>query len=260
MTKSQRSKSPTRKPSSGKTARRKRKSPNPWLTWGLGAAAVFVVGALIWSAIARGSGPPASAVRAHEEFAGVTGASFAAGTTRLRYPDPGKKGEGVQWLPALGDEDAPVVVIEFSDIYCSHCRVYHQTAFENILQEYVATGKVRYVDHYFGFAQSINDGAVEAQLCAAEQGKYFTFKTALFASAASGALDITTAARGAGLHLSAFDACRRSRRYQQTVQEIALIDNMGVTATPTFFVNGHEVRGNRPDEIRRLIDAALLAQ
>ena len=127
------------------------------------------------------------------------------------------------------------------------------------MQEYVATGKVRYVDYYFGFPQSISAGAVEAMMCAAEQGKYFAFKTALFSTVAEGELDIVTAARGVGLHLNAFDTCRRIRRYQDTVPEIALTDNMGVTATPTFFVNWQEVRGNRPDEIRQLIEAALLA-
>ena len=260
MVKSQRSKKPLRKPTSGKPTRRRRKSQNQWLKWGIVAAAVFVIGALVWTAIARGSGPPASAVRAYEEFAGVTGTSFDAGPTRLRYPDPGNKGGGVQWLPALGDENAPVVVIEFTDIYCSHCRVFHQTSFEDILQEYVATGKVRYVDYYFGFPQSINDGAVEAQMCAAEQGKAFTFKTTLFATTVTGALDITSAARNAGLHLNSFNTCRRSRRYQATVQEIVVSNNMGVTGTPTFFVNGEPVVGNRPDEIRRLIEAALLSQ
>jgi hypothetical protein len=260
MAKSQRSRKPVHKSSFGKTARRKRKSQDPWLKWEIGAAIIFVVGALIWTAVARGSGPPASAVRAYEEFAGVTGTSFDAGLTRLRYPDPGNKGGGVQWLPALGDENAPVLVIEFSDIYCSHCRVFHQTSFEDILQEYVATGKVRYVDYYFGFPQSISDGAVEAFMCAAEQGKYFTFKTALFETTVTGGLDITTAGRNAGLHLDAFNTCRRSRRYQTAVQEIVVANNMGVTGTPTFFVNGEPVVGNRPDEIRRLIEAALPTQ
>ncbi len=254
-----RARQPARKPSSVKTGSKKRKAQTQWLKWGIGGAVVFVVGMLIWTAVARTGGPPAAAVRAYEEYAGITGTSYDAGSTTQQYPDPGKKGKGVQWLPALGAEDAPVVVIEFSDIYCSHCRVYHQTAFDALLQEYVATGKARYVDYYFGFAQSIGDGAVEALMCAAEQGKYFAFKTALFATVAEGALDMTTAARGAGLHLSAFDTCRRTRRYQETVPEIALTDNMGVTATPTFFVNGEEVKGNRPDEIRRLIEAALLA-
>lgn len=257
MAKSQQGNKSARRFSSRKASYRRRKQQSSLWRWGIGAAVIFVIGAMIWTAAARTSKPPASAVRPYEEFAGVSGTSFDAGTTTLRYPDPGEKARGVQWLPALGDEDVPVVMIEFSDIYCGHCRVYHHTGFEEILQEYVVTGKVRYVDYYFGFSQSISEGVVEAEMCAAEQGKYFAFKTVLFESAASGALDIAAAARDAGLHLSSFNACRRSRRYQETVQEIAIIDNMGVTATPTFFINGEQVLGNRPDEIRRLIEAAL---
>ncbi|MGC9393382.1 MAG: hypothetical protein ACP5J4_00850 [Anaerolineae bacterium] len=90
MAKLRRRKKQTRKP-----AHRKRKSQDQWLRWGIGAAVIFVVGAMIWTAVARGSGPPASAVRSYEEFIGVTGTSFAAGMTVLRYPNPGKKGGGV---------------------------------------------------------------------------------------------------------------------------------------------------------------------
>ena len=140
----------TRRPSSVKTAGRKRTAQTQWLKWGIGAAVVFVIGVMIWTAVTRASGPPASAVRAYEEYAGVTGSSYNAGSTTQRYPDPGKKGKGVQWLPALGD--APVVVIEFSDIYCGHCRVIIKRALD-ALRRCPTGGAV--CGLLFGFAQSM---------------------------------------------------------------------------------------------------------
>jgi cytoskeletal protein RodZ len=96
MAKSQGSKKTARKPSSRRASYKKRKSQNQWLRWGIGAAALFVISVLVWTAVMRESEPPASAVRAYEEFSGVTGTSYDAGTTALRYPDPGQKGGGVQ--------------------------------------------------------------------------------------------------------------------------------------------------------------------
>jgi len=53
--------------------------------------------------------------------------------------------------------------------------------------------------------------------------------------------------------------CRSDQRYAAAVQEMAFVDNMGVRATPTFFVNGQMISGNVPNEIRKMIDEALIA-
>jgi protein-disulfide isomerase len=202
---------------------------------------------------------PDKGYREQEWFASVTGLSFDAGETSYDYPDPAGLGSGRQWLPALGDVDAPVVVMEFSDVFCGHCRDYSLDNLAGILEDYVATGDVRYVDHFFGFGQTLREGVVMAEMCAAEQGRYFEYKHALFQTVEAGAFDLDRAALVAGMDMNAFRTCREEERYSEAMQEMVFVDNRGVNATPTFFINDQMVSGNRPDEIRRLIEAELAA-
>ncbi|MBN1248445.1 MAG: DsbA family protein [Anaerolineae bacterium] len=190
----------------------------------------------------------------------MNGVSHDGGETSFAYPNPAGLPDNRQWLPALGEEDAPVVVMEFSDIFCSHCRSFNLDNLPGILEDYVATGEVRYVAHFFGFASSLEQGAVQAEVCAAEQGRYFEFVHALYQSIELGDYNIDRSARLAGLDTQQFDQCREERRYAEALQEMLFVDNNGVAATPTFFVNGQEVAGNNPDRLRMLIEAELAAQ
>lgn len=252
--------SKSRRPSRSSTryrTRKQRSQVSKWLPWAIGGAVVLVIALVAGRALlaprAPGRGP-----REEEWLSGVSGHSYDAGPTDHAYPDPAGLGEGRKWLPALGSEDAPVVVMEFSDIFCGHCRNYNLNALPDLLEDYVATGKVRYVDHYFGFSQTVQGGVMAAQMCAAEQGRYFEYKHALFQVIELGDFDLERAARSAGVELPAFRACQRENRYLGAMQEMVMVDNMGVTGTPTFFINGEPISGNLPDEIRAMIDAALV--
>jgi protein-disulfide isomerase len=245
----------------GKTAykrRRRSKEMNRWLPWAIGGAIVLMV-VLVVVQRATLSQSPDKGYRDQEWFAGVTGTSYNAGETEHTYPDPANLGDGQQWLPALGEVNAPVVVMEFSDVFCGHCRDYNLDHLESILEEYVASGQVRYVDHYFGFGQSLQEGVVLAEMCAAEQGRYFEYKHALFQTVEAGAFDLDRAALVAGMDMDAFRTCREEQRYAEAMQEMVFVDNNGVNATPTFFINEQMISGNRPDEIRQAIEAELTA-
>ena len=239
------------------TRRRSTKNQGKWLPWTLGAAVILLVGLLVYNSV-RKSGTDEPGPRGYEALFGVQGTSYNAGETEYTYPDPANLGAGQQWLPSLGDASAPVTIIEFSDLFCSHCRTYNLTHLEGILNDYVSKGAVRYVDHFYGFANTLETGAVDALMCAAEQGHYFEFKHTLFQSVEVNAFDINRAARVSGLEMSIFKDCMESGRYKAAIQEMLFEDNMGVNVTPTFFVNGKEITGNRPDEIRQAIEDALV--
>ncbi|MGC9469747.1 MAG: DsbA family protein [Anaerolineae bacterium] len=254
MAKSSRSRS-----GSARYRRRKREQAvAKWLPWAIAAAIILMIAALVARRLmtpqSPGDGP-----REEEWLSGVTGLSYDAGTTDYIYPDPAGLGEGHRWLPALGEPTAPVTVIEFSDIFCGHCREYNLESLPDLLEDYVATGDVRYVDHYYGFAETVQQGIVMAEMCAAEQGRYFEFKHALFQTIEVGGFDIERAARVAGVDPELFSECRDEERYAPALQESAFVENMGVNSTPTFFINGERISGNRPLEIRAMIDAALAA-
>lgn len=237
-------------------SRRDRRRSQTWLPWGIGGALLLVVVLVVVQSLlspkSPGKGP-----REAEWLSGVTGYPYDAGETHYLYPNPAGSEAGRKWLPALGKVDAPVVIVEFSDIFCSHCRNYGLNALPEILDEYVATGKVRYVDHFYAFTRSLEEGAALSTLCAAEQGRYFEFKHALFQSLELGTYDVGRAARVAGIDDNQFETCVQDQRYLDALQEMVFIDNSGVSATPTFFVNGTMISGNDLEGIRRLIDEAL---
>lgn len=242
-----------------KSLAKRRKQEARLIPWIVGTIVLVVIGGVLWNRSFFGLFSPKVEGRGFEELFGVTGTPYDAGETSYVYPNPAGNKDKRKWLPALGAEDAPVVVMEFSDIYCGHCRAFHMTSLEGILKDYVATGEVRYVDHYFGFPQTVADGVVEAEMCAAEQGRYFEFKHALFQRVSASGVNIDQAVHDAALDVRTFKTCRSSGKYRQAQGEIVFVDNMDVNATPTFFVNGTKIEGNRPEELRRLIDEALKA-
>ncbi len=192
---------------------------------------------------------------AQESFLGLTGAPYNDGATQVRYPGGPS---GTRWLPALGAEDAPVTLMEFSEIFCGHCRIFNVNSLEGILTDYVATGKVRYVGHLMAFNRTESLQYLGAAMCAAEQGKYFAYEHAVFAAIGNNTFDLDAAAREVGLNVEQFSACKTENRYADAVVDASSAAyQRGVTATPTFFVNGQKVQGNNPDEIRRLIEEAL---
>ena len=243
--------------SSRSRSRRHRQRSQAWLPWGIGGAVLLVVILVVVQSLQSSSASPGNGPREVEWISDVTGYSYDAGETDYVYPNPAGFEAGRKWLPALGEEDAPVVIIEFTDIFCGHCRNYSLDNLPEILDEYVATGKVRYVDHFYGFANSLERGTALSTLCAAEQGRYFEYKHALFESLEAGTYDVGSAARAAGIDDDQFAECIQDQRYLEALQEMVFIDNSGVSATPTFFVNGKMISGNDPVGIRRLIDQAL---
>jgi len=183
-----------------------------------------------------------------ETFAGLEGVPYDAGETEVVYPGPAA---GVRWLPALGEADALVTVIEFSSIGCGHCANFNLATLDSLLRDYVATGDVRYVSHFIGGQSSLI-----SELCAAEQGQYFAYERAAFQGQ-----NIESVA---GVDIAALNACKEENRYQEAAVDASRhASSMGVSGTPTFIIRTEAdeqmVVGNRPDEVRRVIDEALSA-
>ncbi|MFW6069215.1 MAG: DsbA family protein [Chloroflexota bacterium] len=161
-----------------------------------------------------------------------------------------------------GEPDAPVTVVEISDYACIHCRNFNvEGPADDLEAEYVETGQVRWVVLPYS-SNSMTEPAAEAAFCVAEQGVFFEYQREMFArfgtDGAYSSDSIRSAAETAGADLEAFDACLSNSANADLLQQnrTASLD-AGVTATPTFFVNGEKVEGNAPQEIRRHIDSVL---
>jgi protein-disulfide isomerase len=190
-----------------------------------------------------------------ESFADLEGEPFVSGETSVAYPGV----DGVRWLPSLGSKNAPVTVMEFSEIFCGHCRSYNVNNLPKILEEHVKTGQVRYVGHLMAFSRPQSRAYLGAAMCAMEQGKYFAYEHAAFQNLSSGGgEELEASAEEAGLDMEAFNTCVEEERYAEAVEDVSNhAFQMGVNATPTFFVNGEMVQGNNPARISQLILEAL---
>lgn len=160
--------------------------------------------------------------------------------------------------PARGPDNAPVTVVEFSDFQCPFCGRAHDTV-EQVMQAYA--GKVRLVFRQFPLDMHKNAGkAAEAALCANEQGKFWEYHDVLFKNQQT--LEIAQLkdhANGVGLDQAKFASCLDSGKFAKAVQDdMAAGQQVGVSGTPAFFINGVMLSGAMPfDEFKRVIDQEL---
>ena len=84
--------------------------------------------------------------------------------------------------PVIGNSDAPITIIEFSDFQCPFCARFHTQTLPLLLEEYIEQGKVKLVFRDFPI-QSIHPNALPASVaaeCANEQGKFREMHDMLF--------------------------------------------------------------------------------
>lgn len=160
--------------------------------------------------------------------------------------------------PAIGPQGAPVRVVEFTDYQCPFCGRSRPTV-NQILDTY--KGKVRYVlkDFPLSFHKDAFK-AHEAAYCAGDQGKYWEMSKKLFGNQREIQVeDLRKYAGDLKLDTKKFNDCLdagkhadRVRQNQQQGQDV------GVSGTPAFFVNGRMISGAQPfEKFKEVIDAEL---
>lgn len=157
----------------------------------------------------------------------------------------------------LGNPDAPVTIVEFSDYQCPFCARHFQETWPQLQGEFVNTGRVRYVFKDFPLTGIHPQApkAHEAARCAGEQDAYWTMHDRLFAGQSEWAgrsnhVDVFKRyAAELGLDTAAFDACLDSGRWTSAVNtDLAEGISLGAKGTPTFFINGYPLVGAQPYE------------
>ncbi|MBI4361315.1 DsbA family protein [Candidatus Micrarchaeota archaeon] len=165
-----------------------------------------------------------------------------------------------------GKSDAKVTVVEFSDYQCPFCRKSFNEVIPSLFKDYVDAGKVRFI--FKDFPLSFHPNApvyAEAARCAGDQGNYFEMHDKIFAEQdklGPGTVDVPFDKKWAeelGLNAATFNECFDSGKYTQAVQQdFADGVKVGVSGTPTFFVNGLAIVGAQPYAvITQAIDAEL---
>ena len=161
--------------------------------------------------------------------------------------------------PARGPANAPVTIVEFADFECPFCGGLYPTL-KLIEQNYA--DKVRFVYRQFPltnihrFAQK----AAEASLCAHDQKRFWEFHDSMFSDQSR--LDVAALKQRAatlGLNAAAFNTCLDSGSKAEAIRkDIEEARKAGVSSTPTLFINGRLMTGNRSyAEIREVIEDEL---
>ncbi len=155
--------------------------------------------------------------------------------------------------PVLGNSDAPVTIIEFSDYQCPFCKRFFNTTFPDLEREYIKTGKVKYVfrDFPLDFHKQATKAA-EAAHCAGEQGKYWDMHDKIFKNQSEIQVEnLKTYASDIGLNTNSFNSCVDSGKYASEVdKDLDDAKKIAVSGTPTFFigksqVNSKEISGKK---------------
>jgi protein-disulfide isomerase len=171
---------------------------------------------------------------------------------------------------AIGNENAPIKIIEYASLTCSHCAHFHNEILPGLKAKYIDTGKV-----YLEFREfPLDDAALKATLTARclPEDKYESFVALLFKSQEQWArnVDYMTSLRQnaklAGMSDATFDACQNEPMLKLKVAENMQVakDKWKISATPTFIVNeGTEtIQGAQPLEnfervFRKITDGAV---
>ncbi len=176
--------------------------------------------------------------------------------------------------PSLGRADAPVTLVEFSDFQCPFCGRFFATTLPTLKQDYIDTGKLRYVFRDFPLDQLHPNArmAAEAAHCAGERGKYWEMHDVLFQNQrALAPSQLAEYARAVGVAGPEFEQCVASGRYAPQIER-GLTDGAaaGVQGTPGFVigrttaadtVEGTPIRGAQPvEKFRRIIEQWLAQQ
>ena len=161
--------------------------------------------------------------------------------------------------PFKGEKTAKVTLIEFSDYQCPFCARFSRETLPKIEEEYIKTGKVKYVFRDFPIVTIHKDAfkAAEAADCAGEQEKYWQMHDRLFANQKSLKLeDLPKHAEALGLNRAAFETCLKSGKYFQEVQA-DFKDGLkaGVKSTPTFFLGLTHENDNTVKALRTVAGA-----
>jgi protein-disulfide isomerase len=139
----------------------------------------------------------------------------------------------------LGSADAPVLIIEFSDLQCSFCARHASQTLPELRRNYIDTGKLRYAVRDLPLPRhKYAVPAAVAARCAGEQGKFWEMRQAIYLS--RGRLDREPYAQMAGelgLDIERLEACRRDGRQLEKVRaDAALAAGEGIASTPAFVI------------------------
>ncbi|UCC91726.1 MAG: DsbA family protein [Candidatus Aenigmatarchaeota archaeon] len=152
-----------------------------------------------------------------------------------------------EYNPVLGQEDAPVTFSVFGDYKCSYTKQLFEEVLPQLKESYIDTGKVKLVYKHL-VAHEESKIAAEASLCAHDQGKFWPFVSIILENteewSQGGNITFDKYANELGLDENAFSDCLDQHSHRIHVEkDYDEGKELGVSGTPTFFINGMKIEG-----------------
>lgn len=232
--------------------------------WALPAVLVVVVGAALLVGCGRASSPGGQSPAPLTERASNPSTPERPGEqsfelssrqdSNLAGVPAGITEEGT---PYRGDPNATVTLVEFSDFQCPFCRRHFLQTQPTLDERYIAKGVVRHVFKHFPLSRihPQAEPAAQAALCAGVQGKFWPMHDLLFqrqdewAGQDDAATYFRRYAKELGLDMALYDACWQAQPFTDLIRrDVEEGQALGVTGTPTFFVNDWRIEGAQPLE------------
>ena len=212
-----------------------------------------------FAANAQGYGNAESGTQTQEQQQGTQGTQGAPDTQQVEQPD-------IENRPMMGDPDAPITIVEYSDFECPFCQRYFQQTYPTLKEEYIDTGKVNlvYKDFPLNNIHPLAEPAAIASKCvfklSGSDETFFEYHDTIFnnqnvlseSNLKKWALDV-------GVSESNYETCIENPEIASQVQaDLEEGTQLGVTGTPSFVIDGELLVGAQPiSAFRDVIDSKL---
>ncbi|POF34752.1 thioredoxin domain-containing protein [Roseibium marinum] len=172
---------------------------------------------------------------------------------------PGPLGDKV-----LGEEDAPVTIVEYASMTCGHCANFHKQTYSDMKKDYIDTGKVRFIFREFPL-DPVAAAAFMLARCAPAD-KYFEIVDIMFEQQRSWAFtdnpyqSLLDFSKQIGFTQESFEECLTNQGLLDAVNAVKDrgAGEFGVNSTPTFFINGEKHSGALSiDELGKIVEESL---
>jgi protein-disulfide isomerase len=181
-------------------------------------------------------------------------APAASSVPAAAAPDTGPVKVSIDDDAVLGDKNAPLTMVEFSDYECPFCKRYFDQTYPELKKNYIDTGKLKVVfrDLPLTFHDPMATKEAVAANCAKEQGgdaAYYKMHDAMFTQTTSNGTGLSvdklyTIAGEIGMNAANFKTCLDSDKYKDEVKkDLADAGTAGADGTPTFFVGKSDPSG-----------------
>jgi len=172
--------------------------------------------------------------------------------------------------PYLGSVDAPITLVEFGDYQCAFCNKFFHITENNIIENYVNTGKLKIIFKDFIIIGPDSFTAAHGAHCADDQGRFWDFHDILYMNWTgeengwASSENVHGFAQDLNLDMTQFSECMSDKRYQSMIAASTQdAKSLGITGTPAFFVINDNnqvipIQGAQPYEVfERIFDSEL---